>query len=240
MLGEVYQPPLFLYNIIMILQIKNIIKKYLATIEDDDTSVLIFGSALNSDWTDVSDIDIFLISDNQKTSVSHKYIDGITLEIQKDNFSQLMQDLESERGNLKNRNLATMIATAKVLKSSNNEQMQTLQQKAEEILDSPTKYSKEDETAWRESIEDYLSKCEKDLKRNDAVAFQLDSTYVMQNLLDLFFAKHNSYLPQPKQLKKHLKDLDSDFAKLFEEFSRANTLLDRLKFLSELYTEILQ
>lgn len=69
------------------------------------------------------------------------------MEIQKDNFTQLMKDLESERGNVRNRNLATMVAAAKILKSNNDEQIQSLKQKAKEILGLPTKYDKEDEKA---------------------------------------------------------------------------------------------
>lgn len=217
----------------MVLQVQNIIEKYLATV--DNASVLLFGSALDDDWTDKSDIDLFLISNDQKTDVSYEVVEGARLEIQRDNFDQLMEDLEAERGNIRNRNLATMIAGAEVLRSDNDKQIEALKQKAREILGSPTKYDEEDEKAWRESIVDYLSKCEKDLERDDAVAFQIDSTYVVQNLLDLFLAKHNSYLPQPKYLAERLRNLDSRFADTFGEFARANTLPDRLDCLSGLY-----
>lgn len=135
-----------------------IVEKFLTTV-DGSASVLLFGSALEEGWTDESDIDLFLIADTLKTDVSHVVLDNVVLEIQKDNFSQLMQDLEAENENIQNRNLATMLATAKILKSD------------------------EDEKAWRESIDDYLAKCQRDLQRDDAVAFQLDSTYAVQNLL---------------------------------------------------------
>lgn len=218
----------------MVLQVQKIIEKYLKT--TNNVSVLLFGSALSDGWTDKSDIDLFLISDDQKTEISYEIIDGVTLEIQRDNFNQLIKDLESERGNIRNRNLATMLATAQVLKSNSDKQIRTLKQKATEILDSSTKYSEEDEKAWHESIVDYLSKCEKDLGRNDATAFQLDSTYVAQNLLDLFLAKHNSYLPQPKYLSERLIRLNPNFAKAFEKFAKADTLPDKLNFLFELYS----
>ncbi len=135
-----------------------IVEKFLTTV-DGSASVLLFGSALEEGWTDESDIDLFLIADTLKTDVSHVVLDNVVLEIQKDNFSQLMQDLEAENENIQNRNLATMLATAKILKSD------------------------EDEKAWRESIDDYLAKCQRDLQRDDVVAFQLDSTYAVQNLL---------------------------------------------------------
>lgn len=212
-----------------------IVEKFLATV-DSGVSVLLFGSALEEGWTDESDIDLFLIADNLKTSVSHIVLDGVVLEIQKDNFSQLIQDLELERGNVRNRNLATMLATAKILKSDNDDKLQVLKQTAQTVLDSPAKYTSEEEKAWRESIDDYLSKCQRDLQRDDTVAFRLDSTYVVQNLLDLFLAKHSSYLPQPKHLKTRLSDLDSDFAELFEKFCKAASLPDKLKYLSELCT----
>ncbi len=196
---------------------------------------MLFGSALEEGWTDESDIDLFLIANNLETDVSHMILDDIVLEIQKDNFSQPMQDLEAEKGNIRNRNLATMLATAKILKSDNDNKVQVLKQMAQTVLDSPAKYTDDDEKAWRGSIDDYLSKCQRDLQRDDAVAFQLDSIYVVQNLLDLFLAKHNSYLPQPKHLKARLLNLDPAFAELFEKFCKAVSLSDKLEYLSGLY-----
>lgn len=211
-----------------------IVEKFLAT-TDGGVSVLLFGSALEEGWTGESDIDLFLIADNLETDVSHVVLDDVVLEIQKDNFTQLLQDLEAEKGNIRNRNLATMLATAKILKSDNASKLQVLKQEAQAVLNSPAKYTNEDEKAWRESIDDYLFKCQRDLQRDDAVAFQLDSTYVVQNLLDLFLAKHNSYLPQPKHLKARLLSLDPAFTGLFEKFCKAVSLSDKLECLSGLY-----
>ena len=124
--------------------VSKVVKKYLENLKNDkDLSVLIFGSALDSDWTSNSDIDLFLISDDLNTSVETREIDGVILEIQKDNFQQLLSDMESERGNIRNRNLSTMIDSAHIVKVGKDD-IDKLKAVAREILDSKTKYSPED------------------------------------------------------------------------------------------------
>lgn len=235
--------------------VKNCVERYLANFGiDRGVSVLLFGSALDENWTAESDIDLFLIADNLETGVEHQQTNGVTLEIQKDNYEQLLRDLESERGSVRHRNLATMLATAQIVKmgssdtrsGSNGAQQASddaqpgpnnlarLQQKAQEVLASDTRYSDEDEKAWRESIVDYLGKCERDLLRQDPTAFQIDSIYVIQNLLDLYLATHNSYWPQPKALAGRLAQIDPTFADVFAQMASASTLAQKLNLLQTL------
>ena len=235
--------------------VKKCVERYLANFgKDQGASVLLFGSALDENWTAESDIDLFLIAGNLETGVERQQIDGVTLEIQKDNYRQLLHDLESERGGVRHRNLATMLATAQIVKmgssdmqsgSSSAQQasgdaqsgpnaLARLQQKAQEVLVSDTRYNDEDKKAWHESIVDYLDKCERDLSRQDPTAFQIDSLYVIQNLLDLYLATHNSYWPQPKALAERLTQIDPAFADVFAQMASAPTLEQKLDLLQAL------
>lgn len=205
--------------------------------EHDGASLLLFGSALDEGWNSESDIDLFLIADGQTTDVEHRQLGDVTLEIQKDNYQQLLKDLELERGKVRHRNLATMLATAKILRSGQDD-LAALQQKAQEVLTSSTEYSAADEKAWRESIDDYLGKCERDLARHDLVAFQIDVIYVIQNLLDLYLATHNSYWPQPKALSARLEQIDPTFAQEFAKMAGAQDAGQKLGHLQMLAAKV--
>lgn len=225
------------YNIFMNAKINAALTAYWQTLALPQASLLVFGSALDEGWTPESDVDLFLIDDWLKTDVERREILGVELEIQKDNLAQLVRDLEDERGNLQNRNLATMLASARILRPGEHD-LAALQAQAREVLASDTKYSEADVRAWQESIADYLGKCRRDLRRGDATAFQLDSSYVVQNLLDLFLAQHNGFLPQPKHLAAKLQELDPDFAENFAKMAQAGALADKLELLEQLAQKV--
>ena len=136
---------------------------YQQTLALPQAGLLVFGSALDEGWTPESDVDLFLIDDSLKTDVERRKVLGVELEIQKDNLAQLVRDLEDERGNLRNRNLATMLASARILRLGEHN-LAALQAQAREVLASDTKYSEADVRAWQDSIADYLGKCRRDLR----------------------------------------------------------------------------
>ena len=102
------------YNLLMNEKINAALAAYQQTLTLPQASLLVFGSALDEEWTPESDVDLFLIDDSLKTDVERREVLGVELEVQKDNLAQLVRDLEDERGNLRNRNLATMLASARI------------------------------------------------------------------------------------------------------------------------------
>lgn len=60
----------------------------------------------------------------------------------------------------------------------------------------------------------------------------------MQNLLDLFLAQHNSFLPQPKHLAAKLQELDPDFAENFAKMAQTEALADKLELLEQLAQKV--
>lgn len=197
--------------------------------------MLWFGSSHEEDWTPESDIDLFVVGAELKAEVWHHEIDGVTLEIQVDQPERLLADLEAERGNLQHRNLATMIATAEVVQAGAVD-VATLQETARAVLASPPNFTEEDLRAWRESVADYLGKCRRDLARQDAVAFQIDAWYVIENLLNWFLATRGSYWPQPKHMAARLQGLDAEFAADFTAMAEAQdpqAKLEKLEVLAQ-------
>lgn len=197
-------------------------------------TILLFGSALNPDWTEQSDIDIFLIDDTFNDSRSEAVIDGITVEFQKDNFENIFKDIESEYGQLLNRNVSTMIATSRIISNKSSEKLTELIDSAKLTLSSISAYSEQDVKMWKYSIVDYLSKAEKDIAKNDILAFYLHANYVLQNALQMSLALNGTYMPQPKYLGKLLEEKDPEFFKIWNQYLEADSLTEKITILNRL------
>lgn len=213
--------------------ITKVLEKIKSKYSDIDT-ILVFGSATTPKWTPKSDIDIFLIDDTLNDSRSETIIDNINIEFQEDNFEAIQKNMEQERGNLLHRNLSTMIATSTIISTKSPEKIADLITFAKDILTSPPIYNDEDIKMWHYSITDYLSKAEKDLLRNDLVAFYIDTHYVLQNALELSLATHNTYMPQPKNLTKLLNEKDPEFLQTWQAYITATTPNEKLQILKKL------
>lgn len=213
--------------------IENILNKISQKYPDVDT-ILLFGSALNSDWTEESDIDLYFIGKDLSDGRIDLIIDSIKVEIQTDNFNDIKTYIEYESGKLLNRNVSTMLANSKILKTESKEQIESLITLARKTLKTPVDYTTEDVKMWKYSITDYLEKATKDFKRNDTFAFYFDAHFVIQNATELILATNNHYFPQPKNLTHILENISPDFLKNIEEYELANSLESKLQSLQKI------
>ena len=214
-------------------RVEQIIEKVKLQYRNIDT-ILLFGSALNPDWTEQSDIDIFLIDDTFNDSRSETVIDGITVEFQKDNFENIFKDIESEYGQLLNRNVSTMIATSRIISNKSSEKLTELIDSAKLTLSSTPIYSEQDVKMWKYSIADYLSKAEKDITKNNILAFYLHANYVLQNALQMSLALNGTYMPQPKYLGKLLEEKDPELFEIWKQYLEADSLTEKITILNRL------
>ena len=214
-------------------RVEQIIEKVKLQYRNIDT-ILLFGSALNPDWTEQSDIDIFLIDDSFHDSRSETVIDGITVEFQKDNFENIFKDIESEYGQLLNRNVSTMIATSRIISNKSSEKLTELIDSAKLTLSSTPIYSEQDIKMWKYSIEDYLSKAEKDITKNNILAFYIHANYVLQNALQMSLALNGTYMPQPKYLRKLLEEKDPELFEIWNQYLEADLLTQKIAILNKL------
>ena len=214
-------------------RVEQIIEKVKLQYRNIDT-ILLFGSALNPDWTEQSDIDIFLIDDTFNDSRSETVIDGITVEFQKDNFENIFKDIESEYGQLLNRNVSTMIATSRIISNKSSEKLTELIDSAKLTLSSTPIYSEQDIKMWKYSIEDYLSKAEKDITKNNILAFYFHANYVLQNALQMSLALNGTYMPQPKYLRKLLEEKDPELFEIWNQYLEADLLTQKIAILNKL------
>ena len=214
-------------------RVGQIIKKIKLQYQNIDT-MLLFGSALLPDWTEQSDIDIFLIDDSLNDSRSETIIDGITVEFQQDSFDNIFKDIQSEYGKLLNRNISTMIAISRVISSKSSEKLAKLIDSAKLTLSSTSVYSEQDVKMWKYSIKDYLSKAEKDITKNNSLAFYLHVNYVLQNALQMSLALNGAYMPQPKYLGKLLEEKDPELFKIWSQYLEADSLTQKITILNRL------
>ncbi len=213
--------------------IENILNKISQKYPKIDT-ILLFGSALNPGWTEESDIDLFFIDNNINDGRIDLEIDSVKIEIQTDNFNDIKAYIEDESGKLLNRNVSTMLATAKILRSESESQVSSLIHLAKEIIKTPVSYTAEDVKMWKYSITDYLEKATKDFKRDDIAAFYFDAHFVIQNATELILATNNRYFPQPKNLTHILETISPDFLKNIVEYELANSLGSKLQSLQKI------
>lgn len=214
-------------------RVEQIIEKVKLQYRNIDT-ILLFGSALTSDWTERSDIDIFLIDDSLNDSRSEVVIDGITIELQEDNFENILKDIQSEYGQLLNRNVSTMIASSIAISSKSPNKLAKLIDSAKLTLSSTPVYSEQDVKMWKYSIEDYLSKAEKDITKNNILAFYFHANYVLQNALQMSLALNGTYMPQPKYLGKLLEEKDPELFEIWNQCLNADSLTQKTKILNKL------
>ena len=214
-------------------RVEQIIEKVKLQYQNIDT-ILLFGSALSPDWTEQSDIDIFLIDDSFNDSRPETIIDGITVEFQQDNFDNVLKDIQSEYGRLLNRNVSTMIATSRTISSKSSEKLTKLIDSANLTLCSTPVYSEQDVKMWKYSIEDYLSKAEKDITKNNSLAFYLHANYVLQNALQMSLALNGTYMPQPKYLGKLLEEKDPELFEIWTQYLEADSLTEKITILNRL------
>lgn len=212
---------------------EQIIKKIKLQYQNIDT-ILLFGSALLPDWTEQSDIDIFLIDDSLNDPRSEAIIDGITVEFQQDSFDNIFKDIQSEYGKLLNRNVSTMIGTSRIISSKSSEKLTKLINSAKLTLSSIPVYSEQDVKMWKYSIADYLSKLEKDIITGDNIAFYLHANYVLQNALEMSLALNGAYMPQPKYLGKLLVEKDTELFEIWNQYLEADSLTQKITILNRL------
>lgn len=214
-------------------RVEQIIKKVKLQYQNIDT-ILLFGSALLPDWTEQSDVDIFLIDDSLNDSRSETIIDGITVEFQQDSFDNIFKDIQSEYGKLLNRNVSTMIGTSRIISSKSSEKLTKLINSAKLTLSSILVYSEQDVKMWKYSIADYLSKLEKDIITGDNIAFYLHANYVLQNALQMSLALNGAYMPQPKYLGKLLEEKDPELFEIWNQYLEADSLRQKITILNRL------
>lgn len=214
-------------------RVEQIIKKVKLQYQNIDT-ILLFGSALLPDWTEQSDVDIFLIDDSLNDSRSETIIDGITVEFQQDSFDNIFKDIQSEYGKLLNRNVSTMIGTSRIISSKSSEKLTKLINSAKLTLSSIPVYSEQDVKMWKYSIADYISKLEKDIITGDNIAFYLHANYVLQNALEMSLALNGAYMPQPKYLGKLLVEKDSELFEIWNQYLEADSLTQKITILNRL------
>ena len=229
-----YEPYVLFYNRHMQNPtIKNIIEKVYQKYPKIDT-ILLFGSALNPGWTKESDIDLYFIDNNINDGRIDLEIDSIKIEIQTDNFKDLKSYIEAESGKLLNRNISTMLANSKILKTESKEQVEDLVTLAKKTLRTPVDYTPEDVKMWKYSVNDYLEKSIKDVEHGNIVAFYFDAHFVIQNATELILATNNYYFPQPKNLTLILEQIAPGLLQAIEEYELAANLDKKLQALHKI------
>jgi predicted nucleotidyltransferase len=201
--------------------VNEIVDKY-----KEDKNVLgvaIFGSVAKGESDKYSDVDIYIILKKLGKFSRINYIkNAVRVDIILSTFKETNAYLESDKYSLK-RITSDMLADGIILFDRKNILKNAIKT-AKNNLRQKTKYSKEEVSMHKYSIDDFLGETQRDVGNNDHLAFGIDSQLLINNVLE-FFLKINGYtLPQPKKINSLLNKLDDRLAILVSDFYREGSL----------------
>lgn len=195
--------------------------------------VVLFGSVARGLNDEYSDIDIYVILKN-KSKISRKSFvkNGVKVEILIDSFVEIMQYLEAEEYDL-HRNVSQMFAFADILYEDGNILTEIIEY-AKHNLKLRTKYDKSEILMNKYSIDDFYSDMGRSYRYGEIISFELNSSLIVKNLIELFVKIKGGYLKQPNEMSDYLYSLDSNFGEMLNRYYKTVEMGGRYEYMSEI------
>lgn len=211
---------------------KTILDKYKGN--RDVVGIFIIGSAAQNTFDEYSDIDFFIILEKTNGLSRENFLsrENINVETLFNTVAEVQEYLHKERTSLY-RNTSHMLARGKLLYSSSNVAKQ-LQLKAQDNLKQKTTHSDSEVVMNKYSINDFLEDVRRDTRNNDIIAFHQDSSYLIQNCIELVLRFNGSYNLKPKSMPEVLAGIDKYFVDILINFYQAQNLHEKLKLLEQI------
>lgn len=194
--------------------------------------ILLFGSAVRNKFDQFSDIDIYILLNKKgKYSRVNFVQNGIRIDIILDTKSETNSFLKDDIYNVK-RNTSHMLAHGRILYQKDGYLTEIVKQ-AKNNLKLHTKYNVGEVLMHKYSIDDFWGEVQRDYKKNDFVAFDLDSHLLMDNIIELFLKIKGDFLRQPSEMIGIINKNDKKFGKYIERFYITKDLTAKIKILSK-------
>lgn len=199
--------------------------------------MIFFGSQAQGRTDEFSDLDVYVIlSKDDGRKRIYKRIQGTRVDILFDTVESIANYLKKEEGKFW-RNVSHMLATGKIL-FSHSTKLPRLLKRAKRSLTRKTRMTRDERLMHVYSIEDYWYKAQRDAKNRDVLAFQKDTTHVVNNAIELLLKAHGDYLPPARELDVKLKRIDKIFRNGLFKFYKAKNLQSQLSSLRLLVRHI--
>lgn len=195
--------------------------------------VVLFGSVARGLNDQYSDIDLYVILKNRSNISRKSFVkNSIKVEILFDSFVDVMQYLKEEEKNL-HRNVSQMFAHAKILYEDGNIISEIIEY-SRKIIKQRTDYTKVELIMNKYSIDDYYSDLDRSFRYNDVISFELNSSLIVKNIIELFLKVNGGFLKQPNEMSDYLYGLDSKFGDMLNEYFSLTKLEERYSYFSEI------
>lgn len=200
----------------------------------DILGVFLIGSAARGRFDEYSDIDFFIVLAKQGKYRREKFSTETNFDVE-----ILFNTLKEVKGYLKEektsmyRNTSHMLANGKIIYQT-SQIVQQLQRIAQKNMKGKTKYSNDEIMMHKYSLEDFLEDARRDAAHNDAIAFHLDSYFLIQNSIELLLKLSNNFYRKPKEMLGLLQGIDHRFVALLQNFYKARSLQNKFKKLEQI------
>lgn len=211
--------------------IKSVLRDYLHSA--DVVGVYLFGSVAQKTADRYSDTDIYIIT-KHKPRHSRKNIQTKfgQFDILIDSIDDIKSYIHEEKFGV-HRSVSHMIAKSKILTDKTG-QLKMIQKLAVQNLKLRTKLSKSELLMHQYSIDDFWSDIQRDIAREDVIAFTLDSGLLIRNLLDFWLKLHGEFHRQPKEMTLVLRKMNPKFERLLIKFCSAHSMSAKGKYIPQM------
>ena len=189
--------------------------------------IIVTGSIIRGNPNVNSDLDIYVLHEENYRQRIQKYFDGIPCEIFVNNFKQVYiyfeQDFKDNRPVS-----AHMVATGKVIVGGDNPDLKKLIETANEFLLKSPSLDDNKKTVLKYSISTMFEDAT-DVKDTDPVTSSYFLDKLMIVVVDFTFLNNSIPLPRPKERIKYLELNYPDLGKLISSYYKSENFKDRYK-----------
>lgn len=195
--------------------------------------IMLFGSAARNKFDQYSDIDIYiLLNQNGKFSRSNFIKNRVRVDIILNTIKEARGYLKEDKNNLR-RITSHMLAYGKIL-FQRKKDLEEIQSIAKDNLKLKTEYKNSEILMHKYSIDDFWGEVQRDIQSRDYLAFGLDSNLLVSNIIELFLKLNGEFLRQPNEMLKILDRLDKNFSHQIKNFYKASDIQNKKRILLKL------
>lgn len=121
------------------------------------------------------------------------------------------------------RNVSHMLSYGKIIYKKNNGITKILNS-AKNNLKLRTKYKIGEILMRKYSIDDFLGETKRDIENKNYIAFGLDSSYLINNIIELFLKLNGKFFGQPNEMTEILNNIDKKLGKKIENFYKTENV----------------
>lgn len=196
--------------------------------------IFLIGSAARGTFDEYSDIDFLIILAKRGKYRRENFSTetNFDAEILFNTLWEIKRYLKEEKASIY-RNTSHMLANGKIIYQI-SPIVRRLQRAAQKNMKGKTKCSNDEIVMHKYSLGDFLEDARRDAAHKDAIAFYLDSHFLIQNSIELLFKLNNNFYRKPKEMAGLLRSIDHHFVVLLQSFYKANSLQNKLKKLEQI------